>query len=63
MIKYGIFDKQDEYVPLGKWDYEQDAHIAIAEHGLDMELGEEYYVASLDYRIDNGRLIIEPGVE
>lgn len=60
-MKYGIFDKHDEYVPLGKWADDQDAYIAISEHGLDMELGEEYYVAPISYRMHDNKLIIEPG--
>lgn len=62
MELYGIFDaRNDEFVNLGKWESDQDAHIAISEHGLDMELGEEYYVALISYRLVDGRLVVEPG--
>lgn len=61
MLHYGIFqESNDEFVNLGKWESDVDAHIAIAEHGLDRELGEEYYVAIIDYRMIDGNLVIEP---
>ena len=43
--KYGVFDKYDTFVAIGTFDSDIDANIAISEHGLDMELGEEYFVA------------------
>ena len=63
-MKWGVFaESNDEFVNIGKWDTQQDAEIAIAEHGLDRELGEEYYTSTLAYRMVGDRLVIEPGGE
>jgi hypothetical protein len=63
-MKYGVFDQYDDYVHIGLFDSDTDAYIAISEHGLDMELGEEYYVAPVvTVQTDAYTVGYEPGEE
>ena len=62
--KYGVFDKYDTFVAIGTFDNDADANIAISEHGLDMELGEEYFVAPIvSVQTDAYTIGYEPGSE
>ena len=64
--KYACFDESnDEYVPIGTFDTDGDAYIAAAEHGLNQELGFEYYVSPCNQRLStiDKFLIIEPAEE
>jgi len=62
--QYGVFDQYDEFVQIGTFDSDIDANIAISEHGLDMELGEEYYVAPVvTVQTDAYTVGYEPGEE
>ena len=62
--KYGIFNaRADDFVSLGTFDSDVDANIAISEHGLDMELGEEYYVAPIVEVMIGLIVTYEPGEE
>ena len=62
--RYGVFDQYDEFVSIGTFESDTDAYIAISEHGLDMELGEEYYVApvvAVQNEDDDYTVTYEPG--
>jgi len=62
--RYGVFNSRaDDFVSIGTFDSDIDANIAISEHGLDMEMGEEYYVAPIIECMVGLTLTYEPGEE
>lgn len=59
--RYALFDERnDQYISLGLFDTDGDAHIAASEHGLP-EDGTDYYVAPAIQTMEGMTLTYEPG--